>query len=209
MEFNFDLGHIFKQEICVIGEDMLPEGGIPAISPSKSLGLAQQRIMEILDKMGEASARAQGLRQPITTVAKVRNHPEHTVFLLVESNAAVGLLKVGKKNLFMVDQQGAQNEVYPLCVLDFYVHESRQRSGCGRRLFETMLQRFKTHPRCMAVDRPSPKLLGFLEKHYGLAQNIPQVNNYVIFHGFFNNEEIYSSPGPRKTRIYMGKLQYV
>lgn len=63
MEFNFDLGHIFKQEICVIGEDMLPEGGIPAISPSKSLGLAQQRIMEILDKMGEASARAQGQRE--------------------------------------------------------------------------------------------------------------------------------------------------
>ena len=63
--------------------------------------------------------------------------------------------------------------------------------------------------RYMAVDRPSPKLLGFLEKHYGLAQNIPQVNNYVIFQGFFNNEEIYSTPGPRKARIYMGKLQYV
>jgi len=209
MEFNFDLGHIFKQEISVIGEDMLPEGGIPASSPGQSLGLAQQRIMEIIDRMGEASARAQGLRQPITTVAKVRNHPEHTVFLLVERSAVVGLLKVGKKNLFMVNQQGEQNEVYPMCVLDFYVHESRQRSGCGRRLFETMLQRVQTHPRCMAVDRPSPKLLGFLKKHYGLAQNIPQVNNYVIFQGFFSNEEIYNSPGPKKARIYMGKLQYV
>ena len=59
MEFKFDIGHIFKQEISVIGEDMLPEGGIPATSPGKSLGLAQQRIMEILDRMGEASARAQ------------------------------------------------------------------------------------------------------------------------------------------------------
>ena len=108
MEFNSDLGHIFKQEISVIGEDMLPEGGIPATSPGKSLGLAQQRIMEIIDRMGEASAKAQGLRQPITTVAKVRNHPEHTVFLLVERNAVVGLLKVGKKNLFMVNQQGEQ-----------------------------------------------------------------------------------------------------
>ena len=61
----------------------------------------------------------------------------------------------------------------------------------------------------MAVDRPSPKLLGFLKKHYGLAQNIPQVNNYVIFDGFFANEEIYTTAGPKKARIYMGKLQYV
>ena len=28
----------------------------------------------------------------------------------------------------------------PLCVLDFYVHESRQRKGCGKRLFEAMLE---------------------------------------------------------------------
>ena len=41
-------------------------------------------------------------------MAKVRNHPEHTVLLLVEGNAVVGLLKVGKKNLFMVDQRGEQ-----------------------------------------------------------------------------------------------------
>ena len=59
MEFKFDIGHMFKEEISVIGEDMLPEGGIPATSPGKNLGLAQQRIMEILDRMGEASARAQ------------------------------------------------------------------------------------------------------------------------------------------------------
>jgi len=209
MEFNFDLRHIFSQEISVIGEDMLPKDGISTASPCKSLGLAQQRVMEILDRMGEASARAQGLRQPITTVAKVRNHPEHSVFLLVEANSVVGFLKVGKKNLFMLDKQGEQNEVYPLCVLDFYVHESRQRLGAGRRLFETMLQQYKTHPRYMAVDRPSPKLLGFLKKHYGLAQNIPQVNNYVIFDGFFANEEIYTTAGPKKARIYMGKLQYV
>ncbi len=209
MEFHFDLGHLFRQDIVVIGDDMLPGDGLPDASPNKHIGLAQQRVMEILDRMGEASARAQGLRQPITTAAKVRNHSEHTVYLLVDRNAVVGLLKVGKKNLFMLDRQGDQNEVYPLCVLDFYVHESRQRSGCGRRLFEAMLQRHETHPKNMAIDRPSPKLMGFMRKYYGLAQTIPQVNNYVVFDGFFDNEEIYSSPGPRKTRIYMGKLQYV
>lgn len=36
--------------------------------------------------------------------------------------------------------QSVQYEVNPLCVLDFYVHESRQRTGCGKRLFEHMLK---------------------------------------------------------------------
>ena len=99
--------------------------------------------------------------------------------------------------------------MYPLCVLDFYVHESRQRSGCGKNLFEYMLQDQKTTPKFMAIDRPSPKLLAFLRKYYGLAKSIPQVNNYVIFDGFFVGRPFECSPGPKRARIYMGKLQYV
>ena len=38
------------------------------------------------------------------------------------------------------DGTGIQQEVEPICVLDFYVHESKQRSGCGKMLFEAMLQ---------------------------------------------------------------------
>lgn len=33
-----------------------------------------------------------------------------------------------------------QHEVEPLCLLDFYIHESKQRSGCGKKLFEAMLK---------------------------------------------------------------------
>ena len=33
-----------------------------------------------------------------------------------------------------------QHEVSPLCVLDFYVHESKQRCGYGKALFEAMLK---------------------------------------------------------------------
>jgi len=33
-----------------------------------------------------------------------------------------------------------QYEVNPLCVLDFYIHESRQRTGCGKKMFEHMLK---------------------------------------------------------------------
>jgi len=52
----------------------------------------------------------------------------------------VGLLKVGCKKLFVYDHHGTQHEMQPLCVLDFYVHESCQRRGYGRKLFEYMLQ---------------------------------------------------------------------
>lgn len=38
------------------------------------------------------------------------------------------------------DSAGVLHEVDPVCVLDFYVHESKQRSGCGRILFEAMLK---------------------------------------------------------------------
>ena len=37
-----------------------------------------------------------------------------------------------------------------------------------------------------------------------------QVNNYVIFSGFFHDRPHEPcSPAPKKARIYMGKLQYV
>ena len=120
-------------------------------------------------------------------------------------------LLISSSRIFILisDGQGAQNEVYPLCVLDFYVQESRQRSGCGKALFEYMLNDQKFEPKFMAVDRPSPKLLAFLRKHYNLAKPIPQVNNYVIFDGFFTGRPFECSPGPKRARIYMGKLQYV
>lgn len=54
--------------------------------------------------------------------------------------SAVGLLKIGRKKLFMFDLAGYQHEVEPLCILDFYIHESKQRTGCGKVLFEYMLQ---------------------------------------------------------------------
>ncbi|XP_049648974.1 alpha-tubulin N-acetyltransferase 1 isoform X2 [Accipiter gentilis] len=85
------------------------------------------------------------------------------------------------------DRNGAHNEAEPLCVLDFYIHESLQRHGYGRELFQHMLQSERVEPWRLAVDRPSEKLLAFLRKHYGLADAIPQVNNFVIFEGFFSN----------------------
>ena len=41
--------------------------------------------------------------------------------------------------------------------------------------------------RHLAIDRPSPKFLSFLQKHYNLSATVPQVNNFVIFNGFFQD----------------------
>ena len=73
----------------------------------------------------------------------------------------------------------------PLCVLDFYVHESVQRGGHGKALFETMLKNENVNPRKLAYDRPSAKLKGFVAKHYGLKSHVTQNNNFVVFDDYF------------------------
>ncbi|NWV55799.1 ATAT acetyltransferase, partial [Daphoenositta chrysoptera] len=93
------------------------------------------------------------------------------------------------------ERDGSHVEVEPLCVLDFYIHESQQRRGLGRELFREMLQRERVQPEKLAVDRPSEKLLGFLRKHFGLCDLIPQVNNFVIFEGFFSTRTGESGTG--------------
>eukprot|EP00658_Telonema_sp_P-2_P082376 TRINITY_DN8700_c0_g1_i11.p1 TRINITY_DN8700_c0_g1~~TRINITY_DN8700_c0_g1_i11.p1 ORF type:complete len:306 (+),score=18.56 TRINITY_DN8700_c0_g1_i11:76-993(+) len=42
-------------------------------------------------------------------------------------------------------------------------------------------------PHRIAYDRPSPKLLGFLAKHYGLKAFTPQENNFVVYHKYFDD----------------------
>ena len=41
----------------------------------------------------------------------------------------------------------AHKEITPMCVLDFYVHESKQRTGRGKMLFEAMLEVCETERR--------------------------------------------------------------
>ena len=38
------------------------------------------------------------------------------------------------------DNAGRLHEVEPVCILDFYVHESQQRKGYGKVLFEEVLK---------------------------------------------------------------------
>nr|KAJ3419717.1 hypothetical protein HK105_006588 [Polyrhizophydium stewartii] len=96
----------------------------------------------------------------------------------------VGLLKVGIKKLFLVDEYGRQIEISPLCVLDFYIHEAYQRQGFGKRMFEFMLAIEFRSASELCYDRPSDKFLAFLKKHYGLHEYVPQPNNFIVFREF-------------------------
>lgn len=110
---------------------------------------------------------------------------EHRLYMKVKGNTVQGFIKVGVKDLFYRETSGKCREISPLCVLDFYVHESVQRQGLGKSLFSKMLTSENVAPAKLAYDRPSPKLIKFLQKHFGLSQYIPQNNNFVIFDDYF------------------------
>uniref|UniRef100_A0A7S1WYS4 N-acetyltransferase domain-containing protein n=1 Tax=Tetraselmis chuii TaxID=63592 RepID=A0A7S1WYS4_9CHLO len=110
------------------------------------------------------------------------------------------------KKLFIRVESGAFHEMEPLCVLDFYVHESMQRAGLGRQLMETMLQDANLPAHACAYDRPSPKLLQFLKKHYGLANFIPQSNNFVVFKQYFSHTIAPTAQrSSRRSDMYSGR----
>ncbi|XP_007439800.1 alpha-tubulin N-acetyltransferase 1, partial [Python bivittatus] len=185
MEFPFDVDVLFGERITTVDQRLQPSG-------RKGSGLAlthrvdmQQQLTMIIDEMGKASAKAQNLPTPITSASRMQTN-RHVLYILKDSEAKrtgkgviIGFLKVGYKKLFVLDRQGAHNEVEPLCVLDFYIHESLQRHGYGKELFHYMLQRERVEPYQLAVDRPSEKLLCFLRKHYNLSDTIPQVSHLL------------------------------
>lgn len=149
-------------------------------------------MSRVLEELGQRSANAQGLRRPVT-YGSAQELGDHRVYLLVHGQKALGILKVGKKRLFVAsaaktgfaDVQDAFREIEPLCALDFYVHERCQRSGHGRRLFDAMLAQEGLEPARLAYDRPSQKLLEFLKKHYCLSNFLPQSNNFVVYDAYF------------------------
>eukprot|EP00439_Symbiodinium_sp_Y106_P078780 s872_g17.t1 len=121
-------------------------------------------LSTVLEEMGKRSAAAQGLRKPVTSGAFLG---DQRVYLLAQGKTALGVLKVGRKRLFveapfrsceLADVRNSFQEIEPLCTLDFYVHEKCQRSGFGHQLFSTMLQLEEIAPEQMGYDRPtSPK----------------------------------------------------
>ncbi|XP_042869327.1 alpha-tubulin N-acetyltransferase-like isoform X3 [Penaeus japonicus] len=193
MEFRFDVERLLPDEITRVDNSLILRGWISATRNR----LEYQELYQIINAIGEASSFAQGLNNVITTADKLQSS-DHFLYLMKERDDSigqtlvVGMLKIGRKKLFLLNEEQRTRECAPLCVLDFYIHESRQRRGYGRRLFDYMLREQNVRPEHMAVDKPSDKFLAFLRKHYGLSRTIPQINNFVVFDAFFQDRPITS-----------------
>ncbi|XP_048204083.1 alpha-tubulin N-acetyltransferase 1 isoform X3 [Perognathus longimembris pacificus] len=205
MEFPFDVDALLPERITVLDQHLRPPARRPGTTTPARVDL-QQQIMTIVDELGKASAKAQHLPAPITSASRMQSN-RHVIYVLKDTSARpagkgaiIGFLKVGYKKLFVLDDREAHNEVEPLCILDFYIHESVQRHGHGQELFQYMLQKERVEPHQLAIDRPSQKLLKFLNKHYNLETTVPQVNNFVIFEGFFAHQHRPPAPSLRATR---------
>jgi len=146
-------------------------------------------LNDIINTIGALSSQAQGIRCPITSSSKFYSSDQKMYFKIVDNNV-IGLLKIGTKSLFINDRYGAFHQITPMCVLDFYVHESQQRSGYGKQIFEKMLKVENISPRKIAYDRPSEKLINFLKKYYKLEKYVPQNNNFIVYDDYFVEETI-------------------
>lgn len=110
---------------------------------------------------------------------------KHTLYAYRHGEKVLGFVKCGPKHLYYWHANGDFVELDATCVLDFYVSDAVQRRGIGKLLFDSLLRHQQLQPAHLAYDRPSPKLLPFLAKHYGLRSHVQQPNNFVIFDDYF------------------------
>lgn len=148
--------------------------------------LEKQPLRGVVDELGRLSATAQNLAVAITTFERCLDKAIVLYVIFEEStNKALGMLKIGRKNLYLIDPLGQdlKRVEQVTCVLDFYV--KRQREGLGRILFDSMLKGEKVEASQLALDRPSGKLIAFMSKNYGLSRFRAQANKFVVFDEFW------------------------
>ncbi|PAV77171.1 hypothetical protein WR25_12566 [Diploscapter pachys] len=153
-------------------------------------------VEKAIDKMGELSTKAQGLKRVITSYQKMLDHEEEQIIYIMwkrsqdkeNMSQLIGILKVGRKKLYLRDAQEQPFEEKPLCILDFYVNEPLQRRGRGHELYEFMLQSECISAHDIAIDKPSDAFLQFLEKYYSLSKPLWQSTNFVVFPSFFKDK---------------------
>ncbi|ETN85004.1 hypothetical protein NECAME_01566 [Necator americanus] len=201
MEIGYDFSEIFPSEPI----QRLDRAQLYRFNPRKFWS-----VQKAIDTLGHLSTEAQGLKRILTTYEKVLNQPEdqfiylmwqrhpskplvflHILFVQRFKRATsyvIGMLKVGKKHLYLLDENQKKYEEEPLCILDFYIHDSVQRRGNGHQLFEAMLREESTSAAAVAIDRPSDAFLQFLSKFYGLSKPVWQSTNFVVFPEFFEGK---------------------
>ena len=153
--------------------------------------------------------KAQGLNHQISSFNKL-NSSNHRFYLLIENNRLYGYIKVGEKRLFYRGISGIYKELNISAVLDFYVYESEQRKGFGKRLYKGMLKREGLQPQDLAIDRPSFLFKQFIERHYNLKAYVTQNSGFVIYNKYFeseNNNRVYNINKDKQSKVKKNSRQ--
>ena len=95
MEFPFDIRKVLKPNEVDI-----------AILDPKIPQIRTKEVAAIIDSMGLASSRAQGLRNIITTSSKFFSCSDNTIYIKIHEQKVVGILKTGYRRLFHSDSSG-------------------------------------------------------------------------------------------------------
>ncbi|XP_060873364.1 alpha-tubulin N-acetyltransferase 1-like [Metopolophium dirhodum] len=146
----------------------------------------------MIDEMGKVSAMAQELRSPITS-AELLINSDHVLYMMIEHNTSanfvvVGILKTGWKKLCLYNKAvGSCKETMVYCLMDFYVHESRQHKGYGKYLIDYMLQDMHLRAKNLAIENPTKNLLEFMWKHFQLSKLVNQGNYFIVYEEFFDD----------------------
>uniref|UniRef100_A0AC34RHD1 Alpha-tubulin N-acetyltransferase n=1 Tax=Panagrolaimus sp. JU765 TaxID=591449 RepID=A0AC34RHD1_9BILA len=181
MNVAYDLSKVFEENPI----ERLDQSRLRWITPRK-----YPEIVRAIDRCGEASAKVQKLRKPVTSYDKILDSPDlHVLYIFWEQNGAfskiIGYLKISKRKLYLRNVEGCQFIVEPICVLDFFVFEEFQRKGFGKALFDRMLEKEQVTPEKLAFDKPTLPLLNFLDKHYNLTNPVWQATSFAVFPEFF------------------------
>ena len=137
-------------------------------------------LSNLVNELGRASATAQGLKRSVTGAHLLRD--SDTLYLLQEGSEGIGLLKLGRRRLFVAVKGTQLVETNALCVLDFFT--ATNRAGHGISLFNHMLKCEGVHPWNLAFDRPSAKMVSFLARHFSLRDGQLQANKFFLFPQF-------------------------
>ena len=164
------------------------EDGIAVITSSQASRVGAD-FVGLINAMGNASSRAQGLAHTITTYSSfVSSQDEIYILVSEDRKTALGFVKIGPKRLFLWDRLGEQHELQPICLLDFFTYPSEQRKGYGRKMIDRVCHDKKLEMRQIPIDRPSTLCLAFMKKHFGLSEYLPQANNFVVFEQFWGGD---------------------
>ncbi|XP_054153093.1 alpha-tubulin N-acetyltransferase-like [Oppia nitens] len=150
-------------------------------------------LSEWIDTLGEESAKAQNLKQSITSYKKlIDERNDDKIYIIVKTDdyndhnwIAVGFVRLGTKDLWFADRDNTNLRQFCncFCILDFYVRNQRQ--GLGYFLISLVMKSVSTPAAQFAYDRPTKAMLTFLDKHFGLSRPLPQHNHFIIFENFF------------------------